>query len=80
MPLLFKRKMLALPNIKAMAEKRLIHLKRRLICNPKLYQDYKAFMEQIIQNGDAEEINNETEPTNAWYIPTSTWCVLFKEA
>ena len=68
-PLPFKREMPALPNNKAMAEKRLTHLKRRLICDPKLYQDYKAFMEQIIQNGDAEEINNEKEPTNAWYIP-----------
>ena len=69
MPLPFKRKMPALPNNKAMAEKWLTHLKRRLICDPKLYQNYKAFMEQIIQNGDAEEINNETEPTNVWYIP-----------
>ena len=68
-PLPFKREMPALPNNKAMAEKRLTHLKRRLICDPKLYQDYKAFMEQMIQNGDAEEINNEKEPTNAWYIP-----------
>ena len=68
-PLPFKREMPVLPNNKAMAEKWLTHLKRTLICDPKLYQDYKAFMEQIIQNGDAEEINNEKEPTNAWYIP-----------
>ena len=64
MPLPFKKEMPALPNNKAMAEKLLTHLKRRLIRDPKLNQDYRAFMEQI----DAEEINNEKEPTNAWYI------------
>ena len=52
-PLPFKRKIPALPNRKAMAEKWLTHLKRGLIHGQKLYQDYEAFMEQIFQNGDA---------------------------
>ena len=58
-----------LPNNKEMANKRLHYLKKKFVKNPKYFEDYKKFMTDILQSGDAEEVIEEMEPQSVWYIP-----------
>ncbi|CAC5416723.1 unnamed protein product [Mytilus coruscus] len=64
LPLPFKERP-TLPNNKSQAIQRLAHLKRRLINDHKHYEQYKIFMREIIENGDAELVQQET--TSAKY-------------
>ncbi len=59
----------SLPNNKRLAAARLQHLKKRLKSN-KQYSDHcKAFMEEIINKGDAEPSLVIPEGEAVWYIP-----------
>ena len=70
MPLPFCENNPNLPNNESMAFKRLEHLKRRFQSNKKYYTDYKNFIEDILQHGDAEQVPpQEQEKNQVWYIP-----------
>ena len=51
------------PNNRYLAEKRLQYLKGRFIKNPKLFMDYKGFMDNLIKKSSKEA------PEKTWYIP-----------
>lgn len=59
----------ALPNNKRLATVRLECLRKRLMANKQYHDQYKTFMEEMINRGDAEPapatLNGETE----WYLP-----------
>lgn len=59
----------SLPNNKRLAVARLQHLKKRLKSNKQYSDHYKAFMEEIINNGDAELAPEILEGETVWYIP-----------
>ncbi|XP_077977489.1 uncharacterized protein LOC144433051 [Glandiceps talaboti] len=69
MPLPFKSTRPTLPNNKRTAVVRLNHLKRKFATNPKYYDDYKKFMDDIIDKGDAERVSSKEEEDRVWYIP-----------
>lgn len=69
MPLPFKYERPSLPNNLRMAEKRLDHLKRRFVRDPKYFADYKRFMTDMLSRGDAEEAPVENNKGTVWYIP-----------
>ena len=70
MPLPFREERPALPNNEVIAQKRLHQLKRRFEVDDKYYQDYKTFMENIMDHGEAEEVPlNEIDSEHVWYIP-----------
>ncbi|KAK7945396.1 hypothetical protein WMY93_001124 [Mugilogobius chulae] len=69
MPLPFKQERPNLPNNKVCAEHRLKCLERRLRKDKRYYNDYVAFMQDIITRGDAEKVpEDEISNQPAWYI------------
>ena len=59
-----------LPNNRNVAVRRISHLKRRFKLDKKYFEDYKRYMEEMMERGDAKKIPPEgphNEP--AWYIP-----------
>lgn len=68
MPLPFKQRPQGFGQAtKKAAEHRFNLLIKRFKTNSEYETQYKAFMKSIIENGDAEEVNDNEE--NAWYIP-----------
>lgn len=45
------------------------HLKRKLKANQQFHDHYKAFMEDVINNGDAEPVPEAVVEEICWYIP-----------
>ncbi|KAL0172456.1 hypothetical protein M9458_032767, partial [Cirrhinus mrigala] len=68
MPLPFKERPV-LPSNKQLAVARLDHLKRRMSKDERYKEQYKEFMSEIIQRGDAEEVNNCGKKGETWYLP-----------
>ena len=69
MPLPFIKKN-NLPNNKFVTEKRLDHLKKRLLKDKKYYNDYNTCMSDIIRQGYAEKVPlEEINGTESWYLP-----------
>ncbi|XP_039546986.1 uncharacterized protein LOC120492801 [Pimephales promelas] len=68
MPLPFKKRPY-LPDNEVLAVMRLQHLKRRLIKDQEYRDHYVKFMEDVIENGDAERIMDEGKKGEKWYIP-----------
>ena len=69
--LLFKDRQVPVPNKKAQAWQRAIWLKK-LERDLKLYQDYKAFMEDILSKGCARKVSSDQKnlmKDTSWYIP-----------
>ncbi|KAJ8411421.1 hypothetical protein AAFF_G00162290 [Aldrovandia affinis] len=58
-----------LPNNKKLATIRLQHLKKKLKANQQLYDHYTTFMEDVIDNGDAELAPEALAGGIVWYIP-----------
>ncbi|XP_030597267.1 uncharacterized protein LOC115788399 isoform X1 [Archocentrus centrarchus] len=70
MPLPFKgNSPPALPNNKRLATVRLQCLKKKLKANKQYYDEYKAFMEEIINKGEAELAPTASEEKTEWYLP-----------
>ena len=72
MPLPFKHGRPDLPDNKWMASKRLEQLRKKLKADPQYKEDYRSFVNQMIELGDAEivpeeQINKDTK--DMWYIP-----------
>ena len=70
MPLPFRDRSVKLPDNKDAALKRAAGLKRQFVRKPDYFSDYKKFMSEIIERGDAERIPAEEIDADArWYIP-----------
>ncbi|XP_077978766.1 uncharacterized protein LOC144434185 [Glandiceps talaboti] len=71
-PLPFRHPDVKMPNNRSVAEQRIKHLKRRFARDHQYHEDYKVFMETIINKGYAEKIPDqelEGEDGKKWYIP-----------
>lgn len=68
MPLPFKERP-CLPDNKLLALVRLSHLKRKLLRDDKYKEQYLKFMSEVIDKGDAEEVQGEGKEGEKWYIP-----------
>ncbi|XP_070564485.1 uncharacterized protein [Ptychodera flava] len=69
MPLPFKSGKPLLPDNKRAAAIRLQHLKKKFIKDPKYYADYKKFMNDVLEKGDAEKADSKVAKGQVWYIP-----------
>ena len=58
-----------MPNNKRLATIRLQSLKKKLKANKQYYEQYKTFMEETINNGDAEPAPKTSEGEIEWYLP-----------
>ncbi|XP_019750034.1 uncharacterized protein LOC109530618 [Hippocampus comes] len=68
----FKNKDIVFPDNSVFAVQRAECLKRKLIKNPQLHQDYSKFMAQTLTNGYAQEVPTEDDRKSnkrTWYIP-----------
>ena len=71
-PLSFKSDDLSLPNNKGHCLRRLLSLKRRLLNDSKLKEDYLAFMKKTLDNGHASRVPVDqlsTEKGKVWHLP-----------
>ena len=71
-PLPFKSDDLSLPNNKGHCLRRLLSLKRRLLNNSKLKEDYLAFMKKTLDNGHTSRVSVDqlsTEKGKVWHLP-----------
>ncbi len=68
MPLPFKTRP-SLPDNKGSAMTRLLHLKRKLQRDESYKKHYVEFMEEVIGNGDAEQVKDGGSEGERWYIP-----------
>ncbi|XP_014678718.1 PREDICTED: uncharacterized protein LOC106818533, partial [Priapulus caudatus] len=72
MPLPFRDGKPTLPDNKVMVMRRLDHLRKRFKANSTYYEDYRKFMDNVLQHRDAEEVASEeadSTTTTSWYIP-----------
>ena len=61
---------LRLPVNKSLAEQRACYLKRKFLKNPTFFEQYKQFVEEMIDQGYAENVEGEEgEEGKTWYIP-----------
>ena len=61
-----------LPNNKDLAENRLTFLKKRLIKDEKLHENYTSFMEDLVVKGYAQKVPKEKvgrKAGSSWYLP-----------
>ena len=58
-----------LPNNWKMVEMRAQYLKRRFERNPKYFQHYKSFMNEIISKGYAKQSDDASQNGRVWYLP-----------
>ncbi|XP_065108476.1 uncharacterized protein [Paramisgurnus dabryanus] len=58
-----------LPNNKRLATVRLQCLKKKLETNEQYYNQYKTFMEETINKGEAEPAPTTSEGETEWYLP-----------
>ncbi|XP_071944378.1 uncharacterized protein [Antedon mediterranea] len=66
----FKDRKQIMPNNRAMADQRLLSLKRKMERNQKFKEDYIAFMEKQIRQGHAEKVvKDNINYGRTWYIP-----------
>ena len=71
-PLPFKSDDLSLPDNKGYCLRRLLSLKRRLLNDSNLKEDYLAFMKKTLDNGHASRVPDDqlcTEKGKAWFLP-----------
>ena len=68
-PFPFRTEDPSLPNNKAQALKRAAWQKRKMINDPKYYEDYKAFMKKLMDNSYAERVPANRVQDTAWYLP-----------
>ena len=69
LPLPLRNKEKLIPNNRQQSIQRAMWLKQRLLKNDKMYEDYKRFMDTIIEKGYAKAANEDTTMHKTWYIP-----------
>lgn len=66
----FKNDDVMLPNNYVQAKKRMNHLKKRFQNDPKFHKDYKAFIEDMLNQEYAEEVTCMEAPSGkTWFVP-----------
>ncbi len=67
----FKSDSVQLPGNRCQAADRMNHLKKKFIKSPAFHEDYKQFVEAMIDGGHAEIVpeNAEAREGRVWYIP-----------
>ena len=68
-PLPLQNPAMMLPNNRRVVEKRAQHLKRRFERDPKYFQHYKSFMNEIISKGYAKQSDDASQNGRVWYLP-----------
>ncbi|XP_067279675.1 uncharacterized protein [Pseudorasbora parva] len=68
MPLPFKQRPY-LPDNRELAKVRLHHLNKKFCKNEKYKTDYITYMNDIIERGDVETVNDDGTDGEKWYIP-----------
>ncbi|CAM4662406.1 unnamed protein product [Leuciscus chuanchicus] len=68
MPLPFKQRPY-LPDNRELAKVRLNHLNKKFCRNEKYKTDYITYMNDIIERGDVETVNDDGTDGEKWYIP-----------
>ncbi|KAG1930139.1 hypothetical protein F2P79_022561 [Pimephales promelas] len=68
MPLPFKQRPY-LPDNRELAKVRFNHLNKKFCKNEKYKADYIAYMNDIIERGDVETVNDDGTDGEKWYIP-----------
>ena len=68
-PLPLQNPAMMLPNNRRMVEKRAQYLKRRFERDPKYFQHYKSFMNEIISKGYAKQSDDASQNGRVWYLP-----------
>ncbi|XP_024118967.1 uncharacterized protein LOC112140289 [Oryzias melastigma] len=69
-PLPFKESRTRLPNNKEQAVNRVLSLKKLFKRNPKMQEQYFAFMDKLLQNGHAEVAPPLEDNEECWFLPT----------
>ena len=72
LPLPFRNSKVAMPNNKEQSVNRAESKKRKLLRNPKFYDDDKIFMKTLLEKGYARRANmvsNLSKEGTSWYIP-----------
>ena len=77
MPLPFKTTDPQLPNNKALAERRLVQLKRRFMNDSTYAKDYTNIMQDVIDKGYAEKIPQSELVAGLWLceLHSTSWCI-----
>ena len=68
-PLPLRNPAMMLPSNRRVVEKREQHLKRRFEKDPKYFQRYKSFMNEIISKGYAKQSDYASQNGRVWYLP-----------
>ena len=71
-PLPFKDHVVSVPNNKLQALSRMTWLKKRLENDPRLHDNYSAFMKELVDKGYARKVpldQKNDKSLDAWYIP-----------
>jgi hypothetical protein len=70
LPIPFKFNPPELPDNRKLAERRLGALGRRLCKHPRLFEQYKSAVDDLLQKGFAEQVSDEHgTPDVVWYLP-----------
>ena len=69
LPLPFRNENVNLPNNKVQAIKRCGYVKKKMLRDEKYANDYRAFMNQLIEKGYAKEANSVEPIGKTWYLP-----------
>ena len=67
-----RKKSLCMPNNRAVAEQRVLNLRKRFSRDVKFYEEYVAFMDDLLKKGYAVKLDGvEHKPTEGrtWYLP-----------
>ena len=67
-PLPLQNPPMILPNNQKMVEERAQYLKQRFERDPKYYQHYKTFMDEIISKGYAKQSGNTSQNGRVWHL------------
>ena len=71
-PLPLKDPSFNFPNNRVMAEQRLLSLKRRMLSNQRLKEEYQTYMEDMLDRGYAEVVPEDElrrDDGKVWYVP-----------
>ena len=67
------------PNNRNQVLQRASWLKKRLLNNLQMFEDYKKFMENILDKGYAKVAEKPPKPNQTWYIPHHGVTILKKQ-
>ena len=69
LPLPFKNPNVTFPNNRSLALARSKGLRKKLLKDKSFYNDYKEFMESVLEKGYAKKSTTSPAEGKVWYIP-----------